>query len=273
MRKIKVVVLLVQQLQHGFTKNAKVSPNLTVAQMERFQMGNHSCRDAQSTEKSVFYGFWSLVSVYGIFFNLWPNLPIFCYSVWLLPPPPALHFRDRGILRSHAHTHHAHTHRIVRFMDRTIGCDWAKVRLICNFCYGVVALSRTIGEYGWQEPSQEIVRLASGSDQRPMYEQSWRPATNGTINRSLHPATDRTSNRGTLWPIVRALVISCDRAYDQSWHPKTDGAINRGMQRSIARSIVASCDRSYDQSWLPTTDRTIIRGTEQFGIACYKFWT
>ena len=31
MRKIKVVVLLVRQLQHGFTKNAKVSPNLTVA--------------------------------------------------------------------------------------------------------------------------------------------------------------------------------------------------------------------------------------------------
>ena len=33
MRKIKVVVLLVQQLQHGFTKNAKVSPNLAVARM------------------------------------------------------------------------------------------------------------------------------------------------------------------------------------------------------------------------------------------------
>ena len=33
MRKIKVVVLLVQQLQHGFTKIAKVSPNLTVAQI------------------------------------------------------------------------------------------------------------------------------------------------------------------------------------------------------------------------------------------------
>ena len=27
MRKIKVVVLLVRQLQHGFTKKAKVSPN------------------------------------------------------------------------------------------------------------------------------------------------------------------------------------------------------------------------------------------------------
>ena len=31
MRKIKVVLLLVRQLQHGFTKNAKVSPNVTVA--------------------------------------------------------------------------------------------------------------------------------------------------------------------------------------------------------------------------------------------------
>ena len=36
MRKIKVVVLLVQQLQHGFTKNAKVSPNLTVAHLMRY---------------------------------------------------------------------------------------------------------------------------------------------------------------------------------------------------------------------------------------------
>ena len=34
MRKIKVVVLLVQLLQHGFTKNAKVSPNLTVAHLD-----------------------------------------------------------------------------------------------------------------------------------------------------------------------------------------------------------------------------------------------
>ena len=31
MRKIKVVVLLVRQLQHGFTTNAEVSSNLTVA--------------------------------------------------------------------------------------------------------------------------------------------------------------------------------------------------------------------------------------------------
>ena len=38
MRKIKVVVLLVRQLQHGFTKNAKVSPNLTVTHMHNFVM-------------------------------------------------------------------------------------------------------------------------------------------------------------------------------------------------------------------------------------------
>ena len=31
--KIKVVVLLVRQVQHGFTNNAKVSPNLTVAHL------------------------------------------------------------------------------------------------------------------------------------------------------------------------------------------------------------------------------------------------
>ena len=37
----------------------------------------HVIRDAQSTEKSVFYGFSSLVSVYGQKNDLWPNLRIF----------------------------------------------------------------------------------------------------------------------------------------------------------------------------------------------------
>ena len=59
------------------------------------------------------------------------------------------------------------SHRIVRFMDLTIGCDLAKLRPIGNVCYDiqqrlvayrdrslrVVALSRTIGEYRWPEPS------------------------------------------------------------------------------------------------------------------------
>ena len=43
MRKIKIVVLLVRQLQQGFTKNAKVSPNLTVAHIVGvFTIGPHS---------------------------------------------------------------------------------------------------------------------------------------------------------------------------------------------------------------------------------------
>ena len=40
MRKIKVVVLLVQQLQHGFTKKPKVSPNLTVAHIAQLDFLN-----------------------------------------------------------------------------------------------------------------------------------------------------------------------------------------------------------------------------------------
>ena len=38
MRKIKVVVPLVRQLEHGFTKNAKVSPNLTVAHIHTMSL-------------------------------------------------------------------------------------------------------------------------------------------------------------------------------------------------------------------------------------------
>ena len=62
----------------------------------------------------------------------------------------------------------------------------------------------------------------------------------------------RSIDRCILKPVVRALVASCDRAYDQSWHPKTDGTINRGVHRSIARSIVATYVRSYGQSWHQT---------------------
>ena len=40
----------------------------------------HNYRDAQCTEKSVFYGFWSHVSVYGQKNDLWPNLRIFSRS-------------------------------------------------------------------------------------------------------------------------------------------------------------------------------------------------
>ena len=97
-------------------------------------------------------------------------------------------------------------------------------------------------------------RATSGNDRRSMYDQSWRPATDG---------------RGAY---DQSIVASRDRSYEHSWHPvtdrtRTDGTINRWVQRPIARSIVASCDRSYDQSLRPITDRTINRGTKRFGIA------
>ena len=43
MRKIKVVELLVRQLQHGFTRNAKVSPNLTVTHLGPTSSENDKC--------------------------------------------------------------------------------------------------------------------------------------------------------------------------------------------------------------------------------------
>ena len=76
-----------------------------------------------------------------------------------------------------------------------------------------------------------------------------------TLNRDDRRPMVRPIGRCPLRPIVRALVVSCDRAYDQSWHPKTDCTIIRGVQRSIARSIVASYDRSYDQN-VATYDRS-----------------
>ena len=103
------------------------------------------------------------------------------------------------------------SHLIVRFLNRTIGCDWAKVRPNGNVFNDLQQPSHAaIDLYAWSRyaitndwrmsMARSIVgnRATSGSDQRPMYDQSWRPVTNGTINRSFHPATDRTSNRGIL---------------------------------------------------------------------------
>ena len=112
-------------------------------------------------------------------------------------------------------------------------------------------------------------RATSGSDQRQMYDHLLRPTTDRTINRrvrrpiarsivtscdracdqSLHPATDRTSNRDDpRRPLVRSIVGSNDRSHDRSLRHTTDRTINRGAQRPIVRSIVASYDQSYDQS-------------------------
>ena len=109
------------------------------------------------------------------------------------------------------------------------------------------------------------------SDQWPIYDQLLYPTTDRTINRDgrrpivrsivascdrtyeqsciLH-VTDRTSTRGVLWPSVRSIVAPDCRSYDST------------INRSIVRPIVATYDRSYGQSWQSwrqTTDRSINR--------------
>ena len=119
-----------------------------------------------------------------------------------------------------------------------------------------------------------------------MYDQSCRPATDGRINRSFHPATDLTST----------FVASCDRSYEHAWHPVAerrsivapedrwydtswgatiDRTINCSIMRLMVRSIVATYDRSYDQSWhqmiwnrrLEVSNMTIDLATTDFVLA------
>ena len=93
---------------------------------------------------------------------------------------------------------------------------------IGNIPLCVVAVSRTIGDYRWQNPSQEIVRLvASINDRCPI-------------------------SYCARQPIVRSIVASDDRSYDQSLQPATtDRTRNRGTRRPIVQSIVGSNDRSH----------------------------
>ena len=134
------------------------------------------------------------------------------------------------------------SHRIVRFLNRirlvAIGprCDWSAMFATISSSGRMVALSRTIRENRWQEPSKEIVRLVVAVN-------DW-----CTTNRDGRRPKVRSIDRCILRPIVRAIVIlrelvaSCDLAYDQSWHPKTDGTINRCDLWPIIRSIVAPND-------------------------------
>ena len=77
-------------------------------------------RDAQSTEKSVFYGLLSLVSVYGQRNYLWPNLWISSYSV--RPPPIALPRSHRRLRRVN----------VVGYYPKSQNSDWATLRILAT---------------------------------------------------------------------------------------------------------------------------------------------
>ena len=60
-------------------------------------------------------------------------------------------------------------------------------------------------------------------------------------------------------PIVRSIIASEDRSYEQSWRWVTDRTINRGIMRSIVRSILESGDRSQiNRGTLRPTVRPIV---------------
>ena len=146
------------------------------------------------------------------------------------------------------------SYRIVRFIDRTIGCDWAKVRPIGNVCYDLSSsrrMPRSISTRGRAITNDWIISMAtaiagnratSGSDQRLMYDQSWRPTK-----------IDRTINRSIVRPIVRPIVATYDRSYDHSWYQTV---WNRRLQvLNMTIDLVATdlplaithnlCDQSY----------------------------
>ena len=108
------------------------------------------------------------------------------------------------------------SHRIVRFLDRTIGCDLANVRPIDNVCYYLQKRSHTaIGllaggrssydwSYAWSRDQHRLEKIdgknrrsivrnrtTSGSHLRPIVDQSW------------HPTIDRSYDQ--LWVVVAPL--------------------------------------------------------------------
>ena len=127
------------------------------------------------------------------------------------------------------------SHQIVRFLDRTIGCDWTSAT--DRQCLQRSPATRPISTItnDWRiSMARAIVgnRATSGSDQRPMYNQSCRPA----IDRCL------------LRPIVRSNVASCERSYEHSCHLASRRTINRFTREPMVWSIVGCNDRSHDQS-------------------------
>ena len=85
-----------------------------------------------------------------------------------------------------------------------------------------------------------------------------------TINRDGRRPMVRSIDRCIMGSIGRALVASCDRAYDQSWHPKTDGTINHGCNDLSHDQLL---HRATDRTTNRTINRTINHLAKRFGIA------
>ena len=99
------------------------------------------------------------------------------------------------------------SHQIVRLLDRTSGWDWTSAT--DRQCLQRSPATRSISTVtnDWRiSMARAIVgnRATSGSDQRPMYDQSCRPAIDRCILRPIvrsngHHVSDRTSTLVILW--------------------------------------------------------------------------
>ena len=144
---------------------------------------------------------------------------------------------------SHSHTG-SYDFSIVRLVAIDPWCDRSAIfatisssgRIPRYRSLRVVALSRTMGEYRWQEPSQEIVGVLVAINDRC------------TINRDGRRPMVRSIDRCLLRPVVRAIVAYCDRSYEHSWYPGTERTINRGTRIPMVQSLIGCNDRSHDQS-------------------------
>ena len=59
------------------------------------------------------------------------------------------------------------SHRIVRFLDRTIGCNWADVRPIGNVCYDLQQRSHiAIDLYVWSRFHKRLENIGGKSHRR-----------------------------------------------------------------------------------------------------------
>ena len=100
------------------------------------------------------------------------------------------------------------SHRIVRLLDRTIGCNLANVRPIGNVCYDL------------QKRSHTAIGLFAGG--RSSYD--WSYAWSRDQQRL-------EKNGDNIHHIVRLVIAINDQSYHKYWPPTTDRTINRGIMR------------------------------------------
>ena len=148
---------------------------------------------------------------------------------------------------STAEPHHVkpQSHRIVRFLDRTIGCDLANVRPIGNVCYDLQKRGRILWSvffaggrssydwsYAWSRDQQRLEKI------------------DGKIH---HIVGNRTTSGSHKRSIVRSIVAPDDRSYDRSWNSAADSIVMSVSNRFVVPPVV----RWHDQFW--TWPSTLLR--------------